>query len=147
VWLSRKSKLRSRVFLQFPNFFLEKVHRPRFDSPVHFDKRKKREEKGDLCLSFLLSLVWKTKPITGRDGKIKYQRFDRRNPPPPGGGFYLVGSLTKNPEEEDPPRRICTRCFEGGPLPPGSWFGNLPNRKPPRGGGFLRSIALCFLTQ
>ena len=49
---------------------------------------------------------------------------------PLGGGFYLAGSLTKNQEIEDPPRRICTRCFEGGPLPSGSWLGKLPNRKP-----------------
>jgi len=27
--------------------------------------------------------------------------------------------------------------YEGGPLPPGSWLGNIVNRKPPRGGGFL----------
>jgi len=59
--------------------------------------------------------------------------------PPPVFPFYLEGSLTKNPEEEDPPQRICTRCFEGVPLPQVSWLGNLPNRKPPRGGGFLRS--------
>jgi len=40
----------------------------------------------------------------------------------PGGVSYVLCSLIKNPgpEEEDPPRRICTRCFEGGPLPPGS---------------------------
>ena len=59
---------------------------------------------------------------------------------PPGGGSYLLCSLIKNPEEEDPSRRICTRCFEGGPLPPVSWLGNIVNRKPPPGGGFFRSI-------
>jgi len=32
-------------------------------------------------------------------------------------------------------KRIRTRCFEWGPLPPGSWLGNLVNRKPPLGGG------------
>jgi len=58
-----------------------------------------------------------------------------RNPPPPRFFFDLASSLTKNPEEGDPPGRICTRCLERGPLPPGSWLGNLPNRKPPRGGG------------
>ena len=52
---------------------------------------------------------------------------------PPGGGSYSLCSLVKNPEEEDPPRIICTRCFEGGPLPLGSWSGNKVNRKPPRG--------------
>jgi len=29
--------------------------------------------------------------------------------------------------------------FRGGPLLPGSWFGNHPTKKPPRGGGFFRS--------
>jgi len=29
------------------------------------------------------------------------------------------------------------RFFEGGPLTHGSWWGNIVNRKPPRGGGFL----------
>ena len=28
--------------------------------------------------------------------------------------------LMKNPEEEDQPRKICIRCFVGGPLLPGS---------------------------
>jgi len=42
---------------------------------------------------------------------------------PPGGVFYLQCFLIKNSEEEGPPRRICTRRFEGGPLPPGSWWG------------------------
>jgi len=28
-------------------------------------------------------------------------------------------------ERTPPPRRICTRGFEGGPLPPGSWLGNI----------------------
>ena len=31
--------------------------------------------------------------------------------------------------------QIRNMCFEGGPHPPGSWLGNLPNRKTPRGGG------------
>jgi len=53
--------------------------------------------------------------------------------PPPGGVSYFLCSLIKNPEEEDPTRRMCTRCFEGGPLPPGSWLGNKVNRKTPRG--------------
>jgi len=46
---------------------------------------------------------------------------------------YLLCSLIKNPEEEDPPRRICTMCFEGGPVPPSSWSGNIVHRKPPWG--------------
>ena len=64
---------------------------------------------------------------------------------PPGGGSYLLCSLIKNPEEEDPSRRICTRCFEGGPLPPVSWLGNIVNRKPPPGGGVL-SINIYMTT-
>ena len=34
-----------------------------------------------------------------------------------------------------PPRTICTRCFVGFPLTHGSWWGNIVNRKSPRGGG------------
>ena len=54
----------------------------------------------------------------------------------PGGVSYVLCSLIKNPgpEEEDPPRRICTRCFEGGPLPPGSWLGSCQIGDPPGGG-------------
>jgi len=63
--------------------------------------------------------------------------------PAPGRVSYLLCSLIKNLEEEDPPRRICTRCFEGGLLPLGSWLGNIVNRKTPRGGGFsLRSTCV-----
>jgi len=39
--------------------------------------------------------------------------------------------------------RICTRCFEGGPLTHGSWWGNIVNRKPSQGGEFLW-ITLCW---
>jgi len=46
----------------------------------------------------------------------------------------VVDSLTKNPEEMNPPRKICTRCFEGGPLSPDSLLGNLSNREAPRRG-------------
>jgi len=70
---------------------------------------------------------------------------DHRTTHPPGGVFYLAGSLTKKPEGKDPHQRTQYNFFEGGPLPPGSWFVNLPNRKPPVWGGFLRSkcVALC----
>ena len=64
---------------------------------------------------------------------IKWQ-CDRRKPPPPGGS-YLLCSLIKNPEEDDPPRSTWYNFFEGGPLPSGSWLGNLLNTKPPPGGG------------
>jgi len=56
---------------------------------------------------------------------------------PPEGVSYLLCSLIKNRVYEDPPRRICTRFFDGGPLTHGSWRGNKVNRKPPRGGRFL----------
>ena len=62
-----------------------------------------------VSLSFLIFL-----------SNLSFHHSDRKNPPPPGGVSYLLCSLIKNPEEEDPPRRICTRCFVGGPLPPGS---------------------------
>ena len=62
--------------------------------------------------------------------------------PPPGGVSYLLCSIIKNQEEEDFPRRMCTKCFEWGPLPPGSWLGNIVNRKPPGGGDFFRSMSL-----
>jgi len=48
---------------------------------------------------------------------------------------YLLCSLIKNPEEEDTPRRTWYKFFEGSPLPPCSWSGNIVNRKPPRRGG------------
>ena len=42
-------------------------------------------------------------------------------------------------KETPPPRRICTRCVEAGPLAHGSWWGNIINRKTPPGRGFFRS--------
>ena len=65
------------------------------------------------------------------------QYCDRKNPPPPGGVSCLLCSLIKNPEKEDPPRSTWYAFFEGGPLPPGSWSGNIVNRKPPRRGVIL----------
>ena len=56
--------------------------------------------------------------------------------PPSGEVSYFLCSLIKNRVQKDPPRRICTRFFEGGPLTHGSWWGNIENRKPPRGDGF-----------
>jgi len=69
-----------------------------------------------------------------------------RNPPPSGGVSYLLCSLIHNPEEEEPPRRIGTRCFAGGPLPPRFWLGNIINRKSPPRGGFLRLICATWRT-
>jgi len=59
-----------------------------------------------------------------------------RKKPPSRRGFLFIVFPNQEPEEEDPPRRICTRHLEG-PLPPGSWLGNIVNRKPPRDGGVL----------
>ena len=56
--------------------------------------------------------------------------------PYPRGGPYSASSLTKKPEEKDPPRSTWYKFFEGGPLDLGSWLGKLPNRRPPQGGGF-----------
>jgi len=71
---------------------------------------------------------------------IERMRSCRKNLPPPKGVFYLPCSLINIPEEKDPRRRICTRCFYGGPLPPGSWWGNMVDRNPPRGGEKVLSI-------
>jgi len=67
--------------------------------------------------------VWNSEESNGRlsnNESIKMSRFSTtfRKRHPRGEVSYLAGSLTKNPEEEEPPRRICTRCFDGGPLSP-----------------------------
>jgi len=64
--------------------------------------------------------------------KICLHIFDRRKIPPPGGVSYLAGSLTKNPKEEPPLPKICSRFFEGGFLPPSTWFVNLPHGRSPQ---------------
>ena len=76
--------------------------------------------------------------------KIYY--FDRETTPSQGEVSYLLCFLIKNPEEEDPPRRrVCTRCFEGGPLPPSSWSGNILNRNPPPGGKGSCDQRVCYV--
>ena len=74
-------------------------------------------------------------------------RIDRRKPLPPWGLTYLLCSLIKNPEEGDPPRRSCTKCSEGCPLPLDSELGNIVNRKTPGEGGFpaINSSQLFYL--
>ena len=68
--------------------------------------------------------------------------------PSPGGVSYLLCSLIKNPEEEEPPRSTCYKLFEGVPVPPGSWSGNIVNMKLSRGGGVLSiNIYTCFDTR
>jgi len=55
--------------------------------------------------------------------------------PPPGGGFLFTMFPHQEPWVRGPPRRTCTKCFEGAPLTHGSWWGNIINRQPPWGGG------------
>jgi len=81
--------------------------------------------------SMTLTHHWQSKT------KSRY-KVDRTPPPPPGGGSYWLCFLLKNRVEEDPPRRTWYKSFEGGPLTHGSWWRNIVNRKPPRGGGFFR---------
>jgi len=76
-----------------------------------------------------------------------------KEPPHPGGVSYLLCSPIKNREEEDPPWRTTPKIdqfwgsfWRGGPLPPGSWSGNIVNRNPPRGGGFFRSNFTAYCT-
>ena len=59
-------------------------------------------------------------------------QVDQKKPPPPGGFpiYYVPSSRTVC---KRPPRRICTRFYEGVPLIHGSWWGNIVNRKPPGG--------------
>ena len=59
---------------------------------------------------------------------------DRKENPPPGRVSRFLCSLIKNPEQEDPPRRICTRCF-GVLLLRVLDHGTLKIGKPPEGGG------------
>jgi len=66
---------------------------------------------------------------------------DLRTPPPQGGFLFTIfphqEPCVRAAIEEDPPRRICTRFFEVVPLTHSSWWGNIVNRKPPQGRGFL----------
>jgi len=60
---------------------------------------------------------------------------------PPRGGFLFTVFPIKNPDQEDPPRSTWYKSFEGGPLSPDPWLGDIVNRQspskygnPPRGG-------------
>jgi len=64
------------------------------------------------------------------------EHIDRKKSPP-GGFSYFLCSLIKNRVQEDPPRRTWYKSLEGGPLTHSSWWGNIVNRKPPRGRGVL----------
>jgi len=65
----------------------------------------------------------------------------------PNGGVSLLGSFQiKNREEVDPKWRTTPKIDQfwglfltGGPLSPGSWFGNHTTNIPPGRGGFFRS--------
>ena len=63
------------------------------------------------------------------------------------GGFLFTTLPIKNLEEEDPPRSTWYKFFKarGGPLPPGSWLGNIVHRKTPPLGGFFRSSVWWWL--
>jgi len=69
----------------------------------------------------------------------EYNLIERN--PPPSGVSCLLCSLIK---EEGPPRSTWYKFFEGGPLPAGSWSGNIVNRKPPPGGGNLSIKVVHF---
>ena len=60
--------------------------------------------------------------------------IDRTQPHPPGAVpiYYVPSSRTVSQRTL---RSTCYTFFEGGPLTHGSWWGNIVNRKPPRGGG------------
>ena len=94
------------------------------------------------CVSICMVYTWGRVSIYTNHVSMHWSQ----EPLPPGGGSYLLGSLIKNLEEEDPPRSTWYKFFEGGPLPPGSWLGNLTNWKPPPGGGVLRSIHMTAIT-
>ena len=60
--------------------------------------------------------------------------------PPPWGGFLFTMFPHQEPWRGPHSKNLVqilrsTRCFVGGPLTHGSWWGNIVNRKPPRGGG------------
>jgi len=85
--------------------------------------------------------------IFSRNLRYHARHIDRREliertSPPPGGIFLLGDFQIKNPEEEDHTWRTTLKIdqfwgwfFKVGPLPPGSWFGNHPTKKPPPEGG------------
>jgi len=54
---------------------------------------------------------------------------------PPPGGFLFTMFPNQEPGGRGPPRSTWYKFFEGGPLPLGSWWGNILYRKPPQGGG------------
>ena len=65
-----------------------------------------------------------------------HDQFNLKNPPPPGGfSIYYVSwsrAVCKRFHDEMRPSHLVVKS-----LTHGSWSGNIVNRKPPRGGGFL----------
>jgi len=57
--------------------------------------------------------------------------------PPLWGGFLFTMFPHQEPCVRGPPSKDLYQVIEGGPLTHGSWCGNVVNRKPPQGGGFL----------
>jgi len=53
--------------------------------------------------------------------------------------FCLIRMLPGRGKQKQSWETCRGRCFEGGPLTHGSWWGNIVHRKPPREGGFFRS--------
>ena len=77
--------------------------------------------------------------------KRKYMKLTSKEPPHPGGVSYLLCSLVKNRVQEDPPRRICTRFFEGVLLHTVLDEGTLKIGNPPGGGvSFDQSVTTAF---
>ena len=81
----------------------------------------------------------------------------KKEPPPPGGGLPCwVVSKPKTQRKRTRPEKK-PQFFEklglflmGGPHPLGSWFGNYPPKKPPRGGGISivrKSESLNFISR
>jgi len=66
---------------------------------------------------------------------LKGHNLDRKKPPRPGG--WLCGLQPRTGGKGPQLDQLWGWFFRGGPLPPGSWSGNIVNRNPPRGGGFL----------
>jgi len=66
--------------------------------------------------------------------------------PPPRGSFLFTVFPHHEPGGRGPPFKHLVQILRGGPLPLGSWRGNIANRKQPRGGGVL-SINMWMHTQ
>ena len=61
---------------------------------------------------------------------------DRKQAPPRGVVLFTMFS-NQEPGGRGPPWKYLSKILQGGPFPPGSWFGNIVNKKPPWGRGFF----------